>query len=142
MTVQRMLEGKGKEVATILSNATVAEATRRLSELKIGALIVSDDGRSIAGILSERDIVSHIGRDGPSALERKVGEVMTTKVITCSPGNTTEEVMQAMTKGRFRHMPVVANGVLAGIISIGDVVKRRIADVESEAAELRRFIAS
>lgn len=142
MTVSRMLEGKGKDVATILSNATLAEATRRLSELKIGALIVSDDGRSIAGILSERDIVSHIGRDGPAVLERKVGDVMTTKVITCSLDNTTEEVMQAMTKGRFRHMPVVANGVLAGIVSIGDVVKRRIADVESEAAELRRFITS
>ncbi len=141
MSVLSLLSEKGKNVATITSNMLVADAAKRLSEMKIGALVVSDDGRSIAGILSERDIVAHLGRDGASVLGKKVSDLMTAKVITCSPSNSVEEVMAAMTKGHFRHMPVVNNGVLCGIISIGDVVKRRMAEIEGEADELRRYIA-
>lgn len=141
MTVHSLLTEKGNNVATITSTQTVTDAAKKLSELKIGALVVSDDGRTISGILSERDIVGHLGREGTSVLTKKVSELMTAKVITCSPANSIEEVMAAMTKGHFRHMPVVNGGVLCGIISIGDVVKRRMAEIVTEAEDLRRYIA-
>ncbi len=142
MNVQSLIKGKGNKVETIATKATIADGARRLSELGIGALVVSEDGQTIAGILSERDIVRLIGREGPLALNRRVSEVMTATVVTCTTAHTIEEVMGFMTRGKFRHMPVVQDGKLAGIISIGDVVKHRMSEIESEAAELRRYIAS
>jgi CBS domain-containing protein len=112
-----------------------------LSEKKIGAVVVSEDGVNVGGIISERDIVRAVADGGGSALQQPVSSVMTEAVITCDRADSVESVMQKMTSGRFRHVPVVADGALLGIISIGDVVKRRIEDAEAEAEHLRGFIA-
>ncbi|MCC6205973.1 MAG: CBS domain-containing protein, partial [Hyphomicrobiales bacterium] len=133
MTVKAILEAKGHDVFTLGPNEKLSEAVRVLAENRIGALVVTNGDRKIVGILSERDIVRAISRSGPQALDDTVRSAMTPKVSICNENHTVNEVMEIMTRGRFRHLPVEKNGLLDGIVSIGDVVKRRIEDVEREA---------
>lgn len=141
MNVETILRNKGDWVATIRPEATIADAVEMLNRERIGALVVSEDGDSVAGILSERDIVIALDRQGDDLLSRRVDEIMTRNVITCEPGDTIGELMAEMTSRRIRHFPVVEAGRLRGIVSIGDVVKNRLDEVEYEAKSLRSFIA-
>jgi CBS domain-containing protein len=142
MNVEAILRAKGSNVATIRPDATVAAAVHELKTRGIGALLVSEDGRRVAGILSERDIVHALAEQGAALLAMPVDQLMTRKVVTCVPEDTVSELMARMTQHRFRHLPVVRDGMLIGIVSIGDLVKNRIEEVEFEANSLRSFIAS
>jgi len=142
MNVKAILETKGRNVQTIGPNETLAAAIKSLADRKIGALVVTNGDRKIAGILSERDIVRVIAKHGHAALELNVRQAMTAKVKSCSESHTINQVMELMTQGRFRHLPVEKNGQLDGIISIGDVVKKRIEEVEREAEEIKQYIAT
>jgi CBS domain-containing protein len=139
MTVRAVLESKGYNIVTVDPSATVRAAVKLLSERRIGAVLAMADGR-IAGILSERDIVRVLGERGASILDEKVEAVMTRKVITCRPADTVAAIMEKMTEGKFRHLPVVDDGKVVGLISIGDVVKRRVMDIEHEQEALRDYI--
>ena len=133
-----------KQIGKILSVATsdtVSKAAELLSEMRIGAVIVRDAGNELDGILSERDIVREIGRRGVECMSDKVSVLMTTNVKSCSPTDTTQEVMQMMSDGRFRHMPVMEEGKLIGVISIGDVVAARIKEVQFENDSMAEMIA-
>jgi len=141
MNVETILRDKGDWVATIRPDATIAEAVEMLNRERVGALVVSEVGGEVAGVLSERDIVRALGRFGEDLLSRPVDEIMTRNVITCEPGDTVGELMSEMTNRRIRHLPVVVEGRLRGIVSIGDVVKNRLDEVEFEASSLRSFIA-
>ena len=141
MNVETILRDKGDWVATIRPNATIAAAIDMLNREGVGALVVSQDGGGVAGVLSERDIVRALGRHGEDLLSRAVEEIMTRDVITCEPGDTVGELMSEMTNRRIRHLPVVVEGKLRGIVSIGDVIKNRLDEVEFEASSLRSFIA-
>ena len=142
MSVAAILREKGGEVVEIEPGATLAEAAALLGERGIGAVLVRGGrGARIEGILSERDIVRAVGTRGAAALEAPVAELMTRDVVRCTPADTVERVMRVMTEGRFRHLPVVEDGALRGMISIGDVVRRRIMDVEREAEEVREYVA-
>jgi len=142
MTVKAILQEKGHGVVTVSPEATLAEAAEILSGNRIGALVATyGDGR-IAGIISERDIVRLIGEGGGAVLGQPVSSAMTAKVSTCTETHTVNEVMEIMTRGRFRHLPVEKNGRLDGIVSIGDVVRKRIEDVEREADEIKNYIAT
>lgn len=140
MTVRAILDLKGRDVTTIAPERTLGEAARLLSENKIGALVVIGADRRVSGILSERDIVKSVSRIGAGALEIPITDVMTREVIVCGPHDTVAHLMNRMTAGRFRHLPVVEEGRLAGIISIGDVVKYRLHEMESEQEALRDYI--
>ena len=142
MTVKAILDVKGHDVMTIGPDSTLADAAKVLSGHRIGALVVTKGDDRIAGILSERDIVRIVGESGADALQLPVSKAMTSSVKICHENNTAMELMEIMTKGRFRHLPVEVDGKLGGIISIGDVVKRRIEDVEREADEIRNYIAA
>jgi CBS domain-containing protein len=141
MTVQRILKEKGRHVVTCRAGATLAEIVQTLTDNRIGAVVVTQ-GETIKGILSERDIVQAVARDGAAALDAPAEMYMTEEVVTCSPTDTILEMMQVMTEGRFRHVPVIEDGKLAGIVSIGDVVKKRIEQVEHEAEQMREYIAT
>jgi CBS domain-containing protein len=140
MTVARVLEQKGRTVATIAAEATLSDAAATLAKRKIGALVITDPSGAIAGILSERDVVRAVGQEGAGALANRVAQHMTTKVVTCMDSHRVLDVMEMMTAGRFRHVPVVRDGRLDGIISIGDVVKHRLSELESEQQALREYI--
>ncbi|WP_422376782.1 CBS domain-containing protein [Roseibium sp.] len=140
MTVAAILSGKGHETITAQSNALLSEICETLAKHKIGAVVVCNGDNEIEGIVSERDIVRVIGTQGPSALQLAVSGIMTKNVVTCTEENNINEVMARMTQGRFRHMPVVKDGKLTGVISIGDVVKFKIAQVELEAEQMRSYI--
>jgi CBS domain-containing protein len=142
MNVNAILEDKGRAVETIGPDVALTVAIGRLAERRIGALVVTNDDRKVIGILSERDIVRALGEHGASALNQSVRQAMTAKVKLCTEEHTINQVMEIMTTGRFRHLPVEKNGQLDGIISIGDVVKKRIEEVEHEAEEIIHYIAS
>ena len=142
MTVRAILDAKGHDVLTLGPNETLADAIRTLAERRIGALVITNGDRKIVGILSERDIVRVMAREGAAALDLPVRSAMTPKVRICNENHTVNEVMEIMTEGRFRHLPVEKDGLLHGIVSIGDVVKRRIEDGEREAEEIRAYIAT
>ena len=142
MTVKAILEVKGHDVLTLGPNEKLSEAIRILAERRIGALVITNGDRKIVGILSERDIVRVLAKEGTAALDTPVRSAMTPKVKSCKENHTVNELMEIMTTGRFRHLPVEKNGLLDGIVSIGDVVKRRIEDVEREAEEIRAYIAT
>ncbi len=141
MTVQQILKLKGDAaVVTVPSTASLSEVAQVLSARRIGAVIVSDDGQRPLGILSERDIVRELGRRGVSCLSDPVTRVMTAKLVTCQRGDRATEVMQKMTDGRFRHMPVMDGEVMVGFISIGDVVKSRLSELSMEKDALEGMI--
>jgi CBS domain-containing protein len=141
MNVETILASKGSDVATIDQRASLADAVARLRDLGIGALVVSDDGRHIDGIVSERDVVRALAAHGASALGRTVASAMSTTVVTCGRSDSVEELMASMTERRFRHLPVVDDhAVLSGIISIGDVVKARLGQLETENQALTEYI--
>lgn len=142
MSIRHILEEKGRQVFTMTPNATLEEAARELSDRKIGALILTDDDGAISGILSERDIVRMVARNGAACLSQSIADVMTTKVVTCTEAMSIDEVMEIMTTGRFRHVPVEEKGRLVGVISIGDVVKKRIEEAVQEAEQMRTYIAA
>lgn len=141
MNVETILRTKGPAVATIGPEETVSAAVRELISRNIGALVVSGDGESVDGIISERDIVHALAARGVDLLSLTVAEVMTRPVVTCDPEDSIEQLMAEMTNRRIRHFPVVQEGRLCGIVSIGDVVKNRLDEVEYEARSLRSFIA-
>src|SRR5690554_3507139 len=141
MNVAAILKHKGRDVATIPPTLTLVEAARRLTQRRIGALVVVDEDGGIAGILSERDIVRALAEEGTKCLDRPVAETMTREVVTCHESDTLDELMSMMTTRRFRHMPVLAGGDLVGIVSIGDVVKHHVAEIEMEATAMRAYIA-
>lgn len=140
MNVREILSVKGKDVVTIEPNATLAAAATLLAKRRIGAAVVTGPAGRIVGILSERDIVHMLAERGIGALEIQVSEAMTRKVKTCSPSDTISSVMEQMTAGKFRHVPVLDQNNIAGIISIGDVVKHRLMEMEHEQAALRDYI--
>ncbi len=142
MLADQILDAKGRDVATVAPDATVREAVAELARRNLGALVVTEDGTSVAGILSERDVVRHLAADGGDVLDRPVRELMATEVATCGGHDDTESMMATMTEGRFRHLPVVEDGALRGIISIGDVVKVRIDELATEAEQLVGYIRS
>jgi CBS domain-containing protein len=142
MQVRHILREKGREVVTIASDATISEAARLLARRRIGAVIVRDRHGSVSGILSERDIVRAIADDSVAALGQTVDAHMTRTVSTCSETDMVEDIMEQMTRGRFRHVPVVDDDRLCGIVSIGDVVKSRIEETVREAESLREYIAA
>lgn len=140
MTVSRILAGKGREVVTIEPNASLGEAVHTLAEKRIGAAVILGADRHIAGIISERDIVRALAERGAAALDDQVSRTMTRKVETCSENETVANIMERMTAGKFRHMPVAAQGRLTGIVSIGDIVKYRLSEMEKEHLAMRDYI--
>lgn len=142
MNVETILKGKGNAVVTIAPEASVGAAITLLRQKSIGALVVSHDGAAVLGILSERDIIHALADRGAAATATTVAELMSRHVVTCAPEDGIAELMAEMTERRIRHLPVIQAGRLAGIVSIGDVVKSRLDEVESEASDLRQFIAT
>ena len=142
MQVENILQSKGRAVHTIAARATIAEAVDILNSRRIGAVVVVTDAGKVAGILSERDIVRHLGSDWAGLAGRKVSDVMTRDVVTMGRRASLDEVMERMTERRIRHLPVVESDELVGIVSIGDVVKRKIEETEQEALALKEYIAS
>ena len=140
MTVKAILSAKGTEVLTIEPTTNLAAAAKLLAERKIGALVVTGPDQRVVGIVSERDIVKELAAHGPAALDLALTEVMTRKVTTCSASDTISSVMERMTAGKFRHLPVIEQGRLAGLVSIGDVVKYRLQQMEQEQSALRDYI--
>ncbi len=142
MTVASILAHKGRDVLTAPAKATLAEIVATLAEHRIGAIVITQASGAIVGIMSERDVVREIAKHGADALDRPAEACMTRKVISCSESDTVDRVMSVMTSGRFRHLPVITADRLVGIVSIGDVVKRKIEQAERDAAELREYIAT
>lgn len=142
MNVQQLLCDKGSDVITIAPGQSLGDASRLLSARRIGAVIVTGEDGGVRGILSERDIVRAIATDGAAALEHSVSRHMTTSVVTCMRDTTLDELMDRMTHGKFRHVPVVEHGRIVGVVSIGDVVKRKVAETEAEARAMREYISS
>ena len=142
MTVKAILDRKDYDIATIAPTADLASAVKLLAARRIGALVVTGSEREVAGIISERDIIRVLAEAGAAALEQPVGQVMTRKVVTCTRADTMSNIMELMTAGKFRHLPVVEGDQLIGIISIGDVVKYRVQQIEFESAALRDYIST
>ncbi|MBM3619195.1 MAG: CBS domain-containing protein [Alphaproteobacteria bacterium] len=142
MFVSDILAYKGDRVISVAPQDGLAAAIAVLAARRIGAVLVLDAGGAIAGILSERDVLHAMARDGAAAITRKVSEVMTAAVVTCDPDDSIEHVMETMTERRFRHLPVVRQGRLCGMISIGDVVRLRLEEQRREADALREYITA
>lgn len=142
MNVAGILKSKGSEIVTAGPQETLREVAGTLASRKIGAIVVTEASGAVAGIFSERDLVGAIAATGESALNDKVRDHMTKDVVTCMRDESVADLMVKMTDGRFRHLPVVEDGALIGIISIGDVVKRRIQETEQEVEAMRGYIAS
>ena len=142
MQVKHILGNKGRDVVTISADATLSEAARELARHRIGALVVKNDDGSLLGVISERDIVRAVSEASVFALPKPVSAYMTRAIATCTENDTVDSLMETMTSGRFRHLPVVEEEQLVGIVSIGDVVKTRIAETVQEATSLREYIAA
>ena len=142
MTVSTILKTKGRNVVSALPTDTLAQAIGVLGEKRIGALIINEPSGSLAGILSERDIVRAIARHGASALDHPVSLHMTTKVETARETDLMPTLMERMTEGKFRHLPVVDGARVVGMVSIGDVVKHRLAEMEAETQAMREYITA
>jgi CBS domain-containing protein len=140
MIVSIILADKGRDVVTIEPSASLAGAAKLLAEKRIGAALILGADRRLVGIISERDIVQAVAARGAGALDEPVSQTMTRKVETCNENETISSIMERMTKGKFRHVPVVDQGRLAGIVSIGDVVKHRLQQMEHESAAMRDYI--
>ncbi|MFC5386358.1 CBS domain-containing protein [Aquamicrobium segne] len=142
MTVKAILAQKGHDVFTIGPDEKLDEAVRILAGHRVGALVVTNADKAVVGIVSERDVVRVLAKQGAAAFQMPVRKMMTSKVKSCHESHTVNEIMEIMTAGRFRHIPVEKDGRLHGIISIGDVVKRRIEDAEREAEDIKAYIAT
>jgi CBS domain-containing protein len=142
MHVSDLLAVKGAAVATVTSHTLVGDVVAELARHRVGALVVSPDGRHIEGIVSERDIVRHLSEVRSDLLDDPVSTIMSTEVSTCRPDDDVESIMELMTEKRIRHVPVVADGELVGIVSIGDVVKSRIGELEKDRNELLEYISA
>ena len=142
MRISNVLRSKGATVVTVQPDETIKGLLRLLAEHRIGAMVVSTDGRTLEGIVSERDVVRALHTEGPALLDRKVSDIMTADVHTCGPEAPIDDLMRTMTDERVRHIPVVVDGVLRGIVSIGDVVKFRIDELTSERDQLSAYIQS
>lgn len=140
MQVSILLQAKGSEVVTVRPDCPIAEVLEILVGKRIGAVVVSRNERTIDGVVSERDVVQALAAGGADALAALVGEVMSTDFVTCEPDTTVERLMAVMTESRSRHVPVLVNGELVGLVSIGDVVKHRVASLEHEAQALQDYI--
>lgn len=140
MRIQDVLRSKGNTVYTIAPDSTVTELLGALARHNVGALVVSADGSSVVGIVSERDVVRHIQDRGVSVLDGPVSAIMTSTVTTCTAQDSVEDLMRLMTDHRIRHVPVLRDGALAGVISIGDVVKNRIGELEFERDQLDNYL--
>jgi len=140
MTVKAILANKGTDVVTIEPSASVSAAIKSLAQRRIGALVVLGADARVVGILSERDVVRSLADRGSAVLDEPISQVMTRKVVTCGLAETVSAVMEQMTAGKFRHVPVIEQNRLAGIVSIGDVVKYRLGQIEGESAALRDYI--
>jgi CBS domain-containing protein len=140
MSVEKILREKGFDVVTAKPSTKIADIVGTLAEKKIGVIVISDDGSHVAGILSERDIVRGLKRHGPSLLDKVAKDLMTSKVRTCTPSDTVSHLMALMSEHRIRHVPVVVEGKLCGLLSIGDIVKSRLGEIESEASALRAYV--
>ena len=141
MQVSVLLQSKGSEVVTVEPARTVAQVLLVLAERRIGAVVVSSDGQTVDGVLSERDLVLALAHLGSAALERTADSLMSREVVTCQPDTTVEWLMSTMTDRRLRHVPVVVNGGLVGLVSIGDVVKHHVATLEHETKAMHDYIA-
>ena len=139
MTVRAILDAKGHDIASVEPDVTLSEAVKHLANRKIGAVLVMT-GTRVEGILSERDIVRVLAEQGATALEQPVSSVMTRRVVSCRPSDTVAAIMEMMTLGKFRHLPVIEGGAVVGLISIGDVVKWRVQEYESEQEALTHYI--
>ena len=142
MRVSEILRSKGDAVFTVEPDATLRRAAALLGERRVGAMVVMTPGGPVEGIVSERDVARVVGADGAEALERPVSEVMTREVIFAEPGHDVDQLLALMTDRRIRHLPVCRERRLVGIVSIGDLVKVKIAEVEAETADLRAYIAA
>ena len=142
MTVKAILSSKGHAVVTIEPAASLADAVKLLSERRIGAVIVTGSEGRVIGMLSERDIVRTLADHGTNALQRTVDQAMTRRVVTCAEAETVNTIMERMTNGKFRHVPVLEDDRLVGVISIGDVVKYRLGEMEAESSAMRDYIAT
>ena len=142
MLVERILREKGSDIASVDETVTVAEALGELRRWNVGALVVSRDGEPLVGIISERDIVRALADVGADALDQRVAELMTIDVVTVDRHAPLEQLMELMTERRIRHVPVVEEGELCGVISIGDVVKRRVEELETEKAQISDYITA
>lgn len=142
MRISDVLRGKGDVVVTIAPDNTVQELLDALSQHRVGALVVSTDNESVAGIVSERDVVRHLQSAGASLLDQPVRSIMTSDVYTCEPDAAVDDLMLMMTERRIRHVPVVVDGRMTGIVSIGDVVKHRIGELQTERDQLTAYIQS
>ena len=140
MLIAQILAGKGSKVVATRPDATIAEVAGLLKQKRIGALVVTDADDRLCGIISERDLARGLADHGAGLLEMKVAQLMTAEVVTCGPDDGVETLMQTMTERRFRHLPVVGDGELIGIISIGDVVKHRIDQLEFERDQLDNYV--
>jgi CBS domain-containing protein len=142
LNIGQILKTKTRGVSTARPEDTIEEIATRLAQRKIGAVVIVGDGGSVAGIISERDIIRMIAEHGAKALTMSVSSGMTREVICCNRSSTLDEIMEAMTNGRFRHLPVIEDGALIGIVSIGDVVKYHTAEVELEVTAMRGYLAT
>ena len=142
MLVAAILARKGPDVFTIDPSATVGDAVEALRVHRVGALVVSTDGVGVAGIVSERDVVRHLAEHGHEVLDRPVSAVMTGDVVTCTPADTTEQLMALVTDRRIRHVPVIDADRLAGVVSIGDIVAARVSELEDETQLLHDYISA
>jgi len=142
LIIANILKVKGRNVATARPDDTVQEIANRLAQKKIGAIVIVGSAGSVSGIISERDLIRVIAQHGAKALAMPVAEVMTRDVVICTETTPVDEIMEMMTNGRFRHLPVVQDGALMGIVSIGDIVKHHIAEVELEVTAMRGYFAT
>jgi CBS domain-containing protein len=142
MNVKAILAAKGGDIVSIEPTADLAAAAKLLAERRIGSVVIRGAGGRLAGILSERDIVRALAEHGAAALQLPVGQAMTRNVATCGEDDSVASIMERMTEGKFRHLPVVENGNLVGLISIGDVVKQRVDQIERESEAMRDYIRS
>jgi CBS domain-containing protein len=142
MFVSDILSQKGNSVFSVNSTTSVAEVAQQLTDRRIGSVLVLDGDNRIAGIVSERDLVRALSRYGAKAMELETRKIMTTDVVTCDPDDSIDHVMETMTRGRFRHLPVVRHGELLGLVSIGDVVKARLEETRHETEALKAYIVA
>jgi CBS domain-containing protein len=142
MNIAQILKAKGRAVATARPDAKLLEIVNKLAQKKIGAIVIVGDNGEVVGIISERDVIRRLGERGEHALQEPVTQSMTTSVISCTETSTLDELMELMTQGRFRHVPVLEDGALVGIVSIGDIVKHHIAEVEMEVTAMRGYFVT